>query len=283
MTPARLLQRAILLALLAAPAIAQQSPSSNPYEDDPAADPSRPTVTNPAHIPPPGYLQFEQGFLQANTTPRGGASSQFSLNQATKLSLNHRIMPFMLSQPWAYSSTFGQTSHDTGDIDLGLQYVLLDEGEGHSKIPTVAVSYINRVRSGTTPDLDVGGYTRSALLLASGDIRKIHYDTNIIINEQQDTRPDNHTYRRAQFGQTVALTYSFTAKYALSGEIWRFSQPLQSGNAIANLWAFAYTPHKTLVLDCGFSRGLTGTSTHWQTFAGFTYLLPHRLLPKRHT
>jgi hypothetical protein len=35
------------------------------------------------------------------------------------------------------------------------------------------------------------------------------------------------------------------------------------------------------VLDGGFSHGFTSTSTRWQSFAGFTYLLPHRLWPER--
>lgn len=34
---------------------------------------------------------------------------------------------------------------------------------------------------------------------------------------------------------------------------------------------------RTLVFDGGFDRGLTSTSTRWELFAGFTYLLPHRL------
>ena len=32
-----------------------------------------------------------------------------------------------------------------------------------------------------------------------------------------------------------------------------------------------------LVFDGGFQRGLTSTSTQWEVFAGFTYLVPHRL------
>jgi hypothetical protein len=31
------------------------------------------------------------------------------------------------------------------------------------------------------------------------------------------------------------------------------------------------------VLDGGFNRGLTSTSTRWEVFLGFTYLLPHKL------
>jgi hypothetical protein len=34
---------------------------------------------------------------------------------------------------------------------------------------------------------------------------------------------------------------------------------------------------KNLVVDVGFNRGLTSTSTRWEAFAGFTYVLPHRL------
>jgi hypothetical protein len=44
-----------------------------------------------------------------------------------------------------------------------------------------------------------------------------------------------------------------------------------------NLWAVSYAARKTLVFDAGFNRRLTDTSTRWEAFVGFTYLLPHRL------
>ena len=61
------------------------------------------------------------------------------------------------------------------------------------------------------------------------------------------------------------------------GEIWHFSQPFLNSNAIGNLWAVAYTVSNNLVVDVGFNRGLTKTSTDWETFLGFTYLLPYRI------
>ena len=288
-----------LFCLLATPSHAQNARGAQPrkvvipdtYDTDPAADPARPTVTNPAHIPPPGYLQFEQGFLQAGTTPGGGPDSQFSLVQTTKLSVNHYVMPFFQSQPFARSSTSGQSSNDPGDLDLGIQFVLLDEGEGHSRVPTVAVAYIQRVRSGSSPNLDVGEYNRSALLLASGDLPLgIHFDANVLFNEQpgaittpipKGTLPTGamHDVRRMQAGQTFSATHNLTSRLSFSGEIWRFSLPFAQGNAIGNLYALGYTINKRLVLDAGFNRGLTGSSTHWESFAGFTYLLPHRLWP----
>jgi hypothetical protein len=34
-------------------------------------------------------------------------------------------------------------------------------------------------------------------------------------------------------------------------------------------------------MDGGFQRGLTNTSTHWEMFAGFTYVLPYRVWKQR--
>jgi hypothetical protein len=65
----------------------------------------------------------------------------------------------------------------------------------------------------------------------------------------------------------------------LSGEIWHFTQPFLSSHAVGNLWALNYNPRKNLVFNFGFNPGLTGTSARWEGFAGFTSLLPHRILP----
>jgi hypothetical protein len=48
-------------------------------------------------------------------------------------------------------------------------------------------------------------------------------------------------------------------------------------NAIGNLWAISYPLKPNLIVDCGFNHGFTSSSTQWEGFAGFTYLLPHRL------
>src|SRR5215469_11367840 len=39
------------------------------FAQTPAANPARPTVTNPATLPPVGYLQFEQGYLGSLESP----------------------------------------------------------------------------------------------------------------------------------------------------------------------------------------------------------------------
>lgn len=246
----------------------------------PAADPARPTVTNPAHIPPPGYLQFEQGFLQANDSQ--SLDHQSSIVQATKLSLNHYLMIQVLDQPYAHTVQ-PPGSNDTGDLILGAQVLFNDIVEGHGPRPTIALQYDGRVRNGTSPNLDVGGYSQGLTLLASGTNLGIHYDANLIVNEQV-AGPGHH---RAQYGQTVALTRQLTPPFGVTGELWHFTQPtifvtrenlpVGRANAVGLLFAATYNLRPNLVLDCGFEHGMTSSSTAWQGFAGLTYLLPHRL------
>jgi hypothetical protein len=83
--------------------------------------------------------------------------------------------------------------------------------------------------------------------------------------------------RRGQFGQSLSISHSLMKRFTLSGEIWHFTQPFLRSNAVGNLWAVSYTARENLVFDAGFNHGLTGTSTNWEAFLGFTYLLPHRL------
>ena len=152
---------------------------------------------------------------------------------------------------------------------MGAQAVLYP-GEGAK--PTISASYFRNVYAGNAPDLDIGSSTNSALLLASADVRKFHCDANLFFNEVV-----NDPIRRGQFGQSLSLSHPLTERFVLSGEIWHFTQPFLRGNAVGNLWALSYSASKDLVFDGGFQRGLTSTSTQWEVFAGFTYLVPHRL------
>jgi hypothetical protein len=101
---------------------------------------------------------------------------------------------------------------------------------------------------------------------------------NGIVTEQQD---DTTKVRRAQFAQTLSISH-LIGRFTVSGEVWNFAQPLTHGYAVGNLWAASYSVRKNLVIDTGFDYGLTSASTHWEGFAGFTYLLPRRLWSKNH-
>src|SRR5580704_18575740 len=82
----------------------------------PAANPARPTVTNPATLPPVGYLQFEQGYLGSLNSPE--TATQYGVNQVTKLAVHPRLMLAISSQPFAASTeTAGSpASRDAGAV-----------------------------------------------------------------------------------------------------------------------------------------------------------------------
>ncbi len=266
-----------LVMTVAIPAAAQDAsttpdaPVQTSQQDAPEANPGRPTVSTPATLTPIGYFQFETGYLGAWHSPE--FSSQSSVNEVVKFSVTPRIELLAADQPFAYSRAGNRTAWTTGDVALGVQG-LVYQGEGAR--PTIALSYFHRVYAGDAPDIDIGSDRNSGLILASADVKGFHYDTNFIFNEVIGSG-----IHRAQFGQTLSVSHALPKKFGISGEIWHFTQPFLRSNAVGNLWALNYNARRNLVLDGGFDRGLTGTSTRWEVFFGFTYLLPHKLSLRR--
>ncbi len=276
----------------------------------PAANPARPTVTNPATLPPVGYLQLEQGYLGSFDSPV--TDSQHGVNLVAKTAVHPRLMFVVEMQPWARSRGIGESTAQNGfgDVLVGGQAVLYNPPESSDEVvkedihrhayvrsatPTIAMAYLGRVHSGTTSDIDLGSQSQTGLILFSGHAPglDVHYDSNLIMSEQSgDSADASHTIRRAQFGQTISVDRPLlTDNLQFSLELYHFSQPLvhvtSSGRAVARanlfdgLFALSYTVRPNIVLDGGFAHGFTSTSTRWQSFAGLTYVLPYRLWPGR--
>jgi hypothetical protein len=251
------------VATLLCPAILAAQSSTSELPD---ANPGRPTVSTPATLTPVGYLQFENGGLYANDSPE--FSTRFGINQVTKFTVSSRIQLLAFSEPFTHSAGAEVSGNRPGEVFAGVQTVLL---KGEEYRPTISASYIRRLYESPAPEIDIGTFRQSALLLVSDDIGGFHFDLNGIVTEQADD-----TVRRAQFGQTLSISHP-VGRFTVSGELWHFSQPLTNGNAVGNLWAASYPVKKNLIVDAGFNHGCTSSSTQWEGFAGFTYLLPHRL------
>lgn len=245
----------------------QSAAAQSAISDGPDANPGRPTVSTPATLTPVGYLQFETGVLGATFSPE--FSTRYGFNEVIKLSVAPRLEFFSSLEPAVHFTAGGNTANGMGEVFLGAQAVIIP-GEGDK--PTVAMSYSRRAYDGNAPELDLGSPRNSLLLLVSGDVKGFHYDANAAFNEIVQGKK-----HRLQLGQTLSISHPLAGRFGVSGEIWRFTQPLLKSYALGNLWAFSYTPQKNLVFDAGFEKGLTGTSTRWEAFVGFTYLLPHRL------
>lgn len=239
----------------------------------PEANPGRPTVSTPATLTPVGYLQFENGALFAESSTE--FSRRFGIGQVTKLTVHPRLELFLQSEPLAVSVSQDRaaTAMHVGEVFAGLQGVLYD---GRDSRPTVALSYTRRLYASPAPELDIGTFRQSGAILLSDDLHGFHIDANGIFTEQIASE-----IHRAQFGQTLSISHSLRG-FTLSGEIWHFSQPFERSNTVGNLWALSRALRRNLVVDGGFDHGLTKTSTRWELFLGFTYLLPRRLWPEGH-
>ncbi|MGA8088478.1 MAG: hypothetical protein WCA10_14310 [Terracidiphilus sp.] len=239
----------------------------------PEANPARPTVATPATLTPVGYLQFESGVLYADGSP--GFSIQFSINQVMKLTVTPRLQFLGMFGPLANTHRAAGGIGDgnqPGGIAAGVQGVVFP---GNGAKPTISLSYAHTLYAGSAPDIDIGSFDQSATFLWSEDLGGFHFDVNGIFNQQSEGN-----VRRGQFGQTVSISHPL-GPFTIAGELWHFTQPLTRGNAVGNLWALSYAVRKNLVIDAGFNRGLTSSSTQWEGFGGFTYLLPHRLWRSR--
>jgi hypothetical protein len=235
----------------------------------PEANPARPTVSTPATLTPVGFVQFESGSLGATKSPE--FDTRIGINQVTKLTVLPRLEFFVQTEPYI-RSTLGQDKEvHPGEVFVGAQAVLMP---GDDARPTVSVSYIRRLYESPAPELDLGTFRESGAILMSQDVWGFHYDCNLILTGQTQSG-----VRRAQFNQTLSISHPLK-KFTLSGELWHFTQPFMRAYAIGNLWAISYPVRKNLVVDAGFDHGLTTTSTRWEEFIGFTYLLPHRLWSK---
>jgi len=232
----------------------------------PEANPGRPTVSTPATLTPVGYLQFENGVLFAQNSTE--FSKRTGIGQVTKLSVLPRLELLLQSEPLAISQSKDHTAVHEGEVFAGVQGVLL---VGNKSRPTVSISYVRRLHASVAPELDIGTFRQSTSILLSDDLDGFHFDTNGILAEQVQGG-----VRRAQFGQTLSISRPL-GKFTISGEVWHFSQPFEKGNTVGNLWAVSRALRRNLVVDAGLNRGLTKTSTRWEAFLGFTYLLPHRL------
>jgi hypothetical protein len=240
----------------------------------PDANPARPTVSTPATLTPAGYLQFENGGLFAAKSPE--FSRRLGLEQVTKLSMDNRVQFLALFEPITHSTGAAVSGNRPGEVFAGMQAVILPSENNR---PTISGQYLRRLYASPAPELDLGTFVQSATILLSEDLGRFHVDMNGLVTEQQD---DTTKVRRAQFAQTLSISHP-VGRFTVSGELWHFAQPLTHGYAVGNLWSASYPVQKNLVIDAGFDHGFTNTSTRWEGFAGFTYLLPHRLWRRRNS
>lgn len=120
--------------------------------------------------------EFENGGLYSETLP--GFTTLFGISQVTKLTVASGFQPLALSEPLAQASgaTGGALSgSQPGEIFVGFQAVVLP-GRG-TNLPKASVTFAVSTRV-PAPELDIGTFRNSALILVSDNLAGFHFDVN---------------------------------------------------------------------------------------------------------
>lgn len=246
------------------------------YTDSIAANPNRPTVSNPAHVTQYGVLELEYGWDRF--WPEEGVR-QTSLGGLLKFGIFCDIELRWNTTSFLSQTNAGNTQHTFGDNWLGTEIRVHRQTR---RLPTMAFSYSFKIPSANTDSgLGSGRVDHSFTLGASENIAHFNLDfnfTQFLIGRPTASGFDEN--------QQLALAFSHVIHGGLqfAGEFYGATQLNKSTPAFASsLWALTYTVTPRLVIDCGFEAGLTSGGPQRHAFVGATYSIAnlYRALRKR--
>jgi hypothetical protein len=234
------------------------------YADSIAANPNRPTVSNPAHVTQYGVLELEYGWDRL--WPEKGVH-QTSFGGLLKFGLLCDIELRWDTTSFLSQSDAGGTHRTFGDNWLGTEIRVHRQTR---RLPTMAFAYALKIPSASTENgLGTGRVDHSFTFLASEAIATFNLDfnfTQFLIGRPTASGLDKN--------QELALAFSHAIRGGLQfdGEFYGDTQLNKTTPGFASsLWALTYTIIPRLVIDGGFEAGLTSGGPHRHAFVGATY------------
>lgn len=250
----------VACAVLPAPAAHAAEPAD---PDAPQAVPYRPSVSAPAALSAPGWIEVEGGLTHA----RDGDARALSVPYTLKLAFTPDWGVRIGGDAWVRQRVGGASRAGAGDsgIVLKRRFALDDDHalglEGGVVIPTGR----SGLHAGSgQPDYGVNG-------IYSGDLGPWHVDANLAATRLGAVEPGAS---RTQWLYALAVSHALGERLGIVGEV---SGTRRSGADSARqvLAALSYAVAPRLVLDAGAARSLGGGTRVWQAFAGFTWTAWH--------
>ena len=243
------------------------------YADSLAANPNRPTVSNPAHVTQFGVVELEYGVDR--TWPQEGIR-QTSGNGLLKFGLLCDV-----ELRWNTTSFLTQTdatgTHSTfGDNWLGTEIRFHRQT---TWLPTMAFSYSFKIPSASPQHgLGTGRVDHEFTFGANETVARFTFDFNFtqFLIGQQSGFDQN---------QQLALAFSHVIHKRLqfAGEFYGQTQLNDATPEFASsLWALTYAVNQRFVIDGGFEAGLTSGGPHRHAFVGVTYSIANLYPGWRH-
>lgn len=227
----------------------------------PAVTPYRPSVSTPAALSAPGWLEVETGLQSTGAVdPARRESLPYTLKLAFTPDWGIRIGGDALVRQ---RSADGSSLRGGGDTTIVLKRRLaVNDASAFGlelgvKLPTAR----NGLGTGHN-DAGLNG-------IYSADFAgKWHADLNLNVNRLGGVDPG---VGRWQKGWAAALSRNLTERWGIVGEL---SGTHQAGNGSTSqaLVAASCSVSPAITLDLGVSKGLTAASGAWSVFSGVTFL-----------
>lgn len=226
--------------------------------DEPHVTPYRPTISNPAELPVPGWIDAELGWQYS----RGGE-------------VGHRqnipyVLKFGFSEDWGmllggdgYVNQFDPggrvRSEGYGSFAGLLKHRLTWNDDIHFGLEA---GFSHRSLDGGITDYLVNG-------IYSQDIGPVRLDVNTMLTHAGDSNPG-----QAPWIGSWAVALGFPLYGDIGGAIEFAGAHQDDAPAFSQFLAtLNYSVHPRLVLDIGFAAGMTGASQDMAFFAGMSALL----------
>jgi hypothetical protein len=228
--------------------------------------PSRPTVTNATDPTQCGVVEFEYGF---DHQWLGAGDRHNDLNGNLRFGLTPN-----LDFHWASASflnvagtTGGQTGF--GDTWLGLKYRFLRQTTHR---PSFGLFYAAKVPSASyVKGLGSGQVDHSISFLASKDVQRFHFDSNVI---QLIAGRLNASGKDHNTGFALATWYPVTHRLNVVLEPYGYTSLNKFSPGFASMTTgFNYQIQPRIFLDTGFDAGVTSGAPKMRAFAGVTYAI----------
>jgi hypothetical protein len=254
-------------------ALAQEASSSESscFNSKIGSIPSRPTVTNATDTTQCGVVELEYGLERQ--WPGGGANRD-DLSGGLRLGLTHNLDLHWFSGDFIHLMNGAGDRTGYGDNWLGLKYRFLLQTKRH---PSLGIFYQAKIPSASFVNgLGSGEVDHSISFLASKDLRKFHFDFNLIeLLARRPTAPgiDHDT------GFALATWYPLTSRLSGVFEPYGYNTLNQANPVFASMTiGFNYKVQPRLYLDSGLDVGITHNAPQKRVFVGVTYAIANAYL-----
>jgi hypothetical protein len=263
----RLVVASVLLFPAASLMLAQEGAGSEPScRSNVISIPSRPTITSATDTTQCGVVELEYGLERQ--WPGGGANRD-DLSGGLRFGITPDLDFHWSSSDCLHimDSTGNRTGF--GDTWLGLRYRFLKQTKQR---PDLGLFYEAKVPSASVAlGLGSGQVDHAISFLASKDIRRLHFDFNLIELLAGRETPSGFDH---DTGFALATWLPVTQRWSVVFEPYGYTTLNTVSQAFASaMFGFNYKVHPRLYLDSGLDVGVTSEAPAKRVFVGITYAI----------